>query len=90
MKTLSLFQGVSLLKELGTTQIKVIGDSSIIIKHVRFNTAPKYIALRQIISCIQIVGKSCEEIKYFYVLRDLNFRADKRANEAIGMREGEL
>ena len=46
-EALSLFQGITLLKELGATRVIVMQDSSIIIPHMRDKLTPKD-ALKQI------------------------------------------
>ena len=42
-------------------------DSSLIIQHIMYQLAPKYINLGKIITHIQILAKSFEETHYFHV-----------------------
>jgi ribonuclease HI len=76
-KVLALLQGLMILKQRGINQISVIGDSTIIIHHMHYQTIPRDIQLRKLLNRVQRLAKSFESIDYFQVLRLHNFSVDK-------------
>jgi len=82
-KAYALFQGLKLAKKQGIIDLKVVGDSKLLIKHTKILFYPKNIHLCAIISRIHLEIRSVDTISFLHVLRDNNREADRKASQAI-------
>lgn len=89
-KALALYQGLLQLKNLGIKRALVFGDSAIIIRLMIHNERSPNSNLQQHIERIKLLLKNFDDIKFYHVLRTLNKKADKQANNAVGRMAGAL
>jgi len=79
--------GLSLAKKNGIKEMQMLGDSMLIINHMRYNSATQNIILNQIIKCSQGMISLFDHVTFFHVLRGNNQEADRQANLACWMNE---
>jgi hypothetical protein len=65
-----------------------VGDSTIIIHHIRCQSSPQYIHQGKFIHRVQGLVKSYESIEFFHVLRSYNVLAFLNENEAVSVEVG--
>jgi hypothetical protein len=63
-------------------QLKVLGDSRVIIKHMVSRTSVADIHLMAIIDKIIMLCKKFEIVEWFHILSEHNGLVDERANQA--------
>jgi len=84
-KTSTLIQGLTILKERGINKIIVVGESTMIIHHMHYQSTPHEIQLSRFINRAQRLEKIYESIEYYQVLRHYNSSADLQARSIIKM-----
>eukprot|EP00253_Pinus_taeda_P036032 PITA_36032 len=89
-EALALYQGLIQLKKLGIRKALVFGDSIIIIRFMNYNHRSPNSSLQQHVDRIKLLLTHFEDIKFYHILRTLNMKADKCANNAVGKKEGVL
>jgi ribonuclease HI len=86
----ALYQGLHLAQSLNIHSISVIGDSKIIIGHVRKGSHPPNIHLNAILQRISTTLNLFHNCTLFHVLRRNNQLADAQENLAIDLEQGSL
>eukprot|EP00253_Pinus_taeda_P007019 PITA_07019 len=89
-EVLALYQGLIQLKNMGIRKALVFVDSAIIIRLMNYNQRSPNSNLQQHIERIKLLLNHFEHIKFYHILRTLNMKADKCANNAVGKQEGVL
>jgi len=89
-EALALYQGLLQLKSMGIRKALVLGDSSIVIGLMNHHRRSPNSNLQQHIQRINLLTKHFEKIRFCHILRTLNGKADKHANNAVGHPEGAL
>lgn len=79
--------GLSLAKKRGIKEMKMLGDSMLIINHMRYSSAAQNIMLNQIIKFSQGMISLFDHVTFFHILRGNNQEANKPANLACRINE---
>ena len=85
-----LWQGLKQVQKVGADEAVVIGDSRLIIQTESGGRRGKNERMERLIKRIRYMIKRFRKIEFFHVLRELNMRADKAANNFIDIRCYEL
>ena len=89
-EALALWQGLNQALLCGIQDLKVIGDSKLIIHFLNSHSFPSSIRLHQVLLRISMIIPLFRSIDFFHVLRMNNGLADKASNEAIPLSKGDL
>lgn len=82
--------GLCWFKRVGATKVTIVKDSSIIIRHMKYNTSTKDHILNQFLSQSHLLSSHFEDIRYLQVLGNLNFLVDQKENDGTGLKQGDL
>lgn len=82
-EALTLLQGLKVLKTLGIKDVVVFGDSQTIIKAIVDNSSPLDLRLSRLLSRINSLTYSFQNLEFLHIKRDNNKEADAEANKAV-------
>lgn len=82
-EALALLQGLKVLKTLGIKDAVVFGDSQTIIKAIVDNSSPSDLRLSRLLSRINSLTYSFQNLEFLHIKRDNNKYADAKANKAV-------
>ena len=80
-----LWQGLKQVQNVGADKAVVIGDSRLIIQAVRGGRRGKNERMERLLKRIRDMVKRFRKIEFYHVLRELNTKADKAANNFINI-----
>ena len=78
-----LWQGLKQMQSVGAEEAVVIGDSRLIIQAMRGGGRGKHERMERLLNRIRDMVKRLRKIEFYHVLRELNVKADKAANNFI-------
>ena len=81
-----LWQGLKQVQNVGANEAVVIGDSRLIIQAMRGGRRGKNERMERLLKRIRDTVKRFRKIEFYHVLRELNMKADKAANNFINLR----
>ena len=85
-----LYQGMRIAKAKGIANLLVFGDSRLLIQAIVNQKRPTNMHLAQLTKRIRILCEYFHSIRFFHILRTLNCKADKAANEGVELCRGIL
>ena len=80
-----LWQGLKQVQKVGAEEVVVIGDSRIIIQAMRGGRRGKNERMERLLKRIRDTVNRFRKIKFYHVLKELNKKADKAANNFINL-----
>ena len=89
-EALDLWQGLRIAKEMGISELTIIGNPRINICALAENLMPNNMTLRHLIQKIMAQTSSFKKIDFYHVLRENNSNADHEANKGTSLSLGEL
>ena len=89
-EALALWQGLRITKDLGTTELIVIGDSRVVICALAENLFPTQLGMRHILYKIMTQASLFSKIDFYHVLQENNPHADLEANKGAALSPAEL
>ena len=89
-EALALWQGLRIARELGISNLIVIGDSRVVIRVLAEKFLPIHLGLRQLLRKIMKQASLFNNIDFYHILRANNPHADLEANKGAYLSPGEL
>ena len=88
-EALALWQGLRIAKDLGTTELIVIGDSIVLIHVLAENIFPTQLGLRHLLYKIMTQASLFSKIDFYHVLQENNPHTNLEANkgESLSLKE---
>jgi len=86
----ALLQGLRIAHLKGISSLLVFGDSRLLIQALASKKRPTHLILATIYQKIQSLCKTFHTIRFYHVLRGLNSKADKEANNGTLLSRGVL
>ena len=80
-----LWQGLKQVQKVGAEEVVVIGDSRIIIQAMRGGRRGTNERMERLLKRIRDTVNRFRKIEFYHVLRELNKKADKGANNFINL-----
>ena len=90
VEALALWQGLRIARELGISNLIVIGNSRVVIRVLAEKLLPIHLGLRQLLRKIMKQASLFNNIDFYHVLQENNPHTDLEANKGAYLSPGEL